>query len=213
MAPFRRDVRAPTGGFFRSARPLDGMDLPRLGGPTGRKRPWLAVVLALAVTGLGHAYLRRWLRGFAWFAATFAAVLLLVPPDVIEALNTGAPIADPAAALPPVLVVAASAVDAYRLARKTHEHADVPRSGAAAVADDVDGADGAPRTGAAMGAADAGGHGTTAAAAEAPACPNCGKDLDADLDFCPWCTTRLDWGDPGRSDATGDGDGRDGSNP
>lgn len=23
-------------------------------------------------------------------------------------------------------------------------------------------------------------------------CPNCGKELDADLDFCHWCTTELD---------------------
>ena len=22
-------------------------------------------------------------------------------------------------------------------------------------------------------------------------CPHCGKELDPDLDFCPWCTTRL----------------------
>jgi hypothetical protein len=26
----------------------------------------------------------------------------------------------------------------------------------------------------------------------APACPHCGKELDGDLDFCPWCTTRLE---------------------
>jgi hypothetical protein len=23
-------------------------------------------------------------------------------------------------------------------------------------------------------------------------CPNCGKELDEDIDFCHWCTTRLD---------------------
>lgn len=23
-------------------------------------------------------------------------------------------------------------------------------------------------------------------------CPNCGKDIDEDIDFCHWCTTRLD---------------------
>lgn len=26
----------------------------------------------------------------------------------------------------------------------------------------------------------------------APDCPNCGRDLDPDVDFCPWCSTRLD---------------------
>jgi endogenous inhibitor of DNA gyrase (YacG/DUF329 family) len=23
-------------------------------------------------------------------------------------------------------------------------------------------------------------------------CPECGKELDPELDFCPWCTTRFD---------------------
>lgn len=32
----------------------------------------------------------------------------------------------------------------------------------------------------------------TAAGAEGPTCPNCGRELDADLDFCHWCTTPLD---------------------
>ncbi|MFB6119831.1 MAG: zinc ribbon domain-containing protein [Halobacteriaceae archaeon] len=27
---------------------------------------------------------------------------------------------------------------------------------------------------------------------DGPTCPNCGGELDDDLDFCPWCTTRLD---------------------
>lgn len=31
-------------------------------------------------------------------------------------------------------------------------------------------------------------------------CPNCGKELDEDLSFCPWCTTRLD--ERGSTDAT-----------
>jgi len=28
--------------------------------------------------------------------------------------------------------------------------------------------------------------------AEGLACPNCGRELDADLDFCHWCTTPLE---------------------
>ena len=27
---------------------------------------------------------------------------------------------------------------------------------------------------------------------EGPTCPNCGGELDEELDFCPWCTERLD---------------------
>ena len=35
------------------------------------------------------------------------------------------------------------------------------------------------------------------AAGEEPACPSCGKGLDRDLDFCPWCTAELEWVEPG----------------
>lgn len=145
------------------------MKVPRLTRPTGPKRPWLAGLLALVVTGLGHVYLRRWLRGFGWFTATFAAILLLVPPEVVEALNTGAPISNPVDAMAPVVVVVASAVDAYLLARQTRTNA---------------------RLRAANGQM-AGGTGDS----EAATCPACGKELDADLDFCPWCSTEL--GRPG----------------
>ena len=141
------------------------MRLPGIGGPTGRKRPWLAALLALAVTGLGHVYLRRWGRALGWFAATFAAVVLLVPPEVVDAISTGAAIEDPAAAFPPAFVVVASAVDAYLLARRTNSEAGGERVAAA----DADAPDGEATL----------------------ACPNCGKDLDAELDFCPWCTTEL----------------------
>lgn len=30
-------------------------------------------------------------------------------------------------------------------------------------------------------------------------CPNCGEELDEDLDFCHWCTTRLDTDDGERT--------------
>ncbi len=31
-----------------------------------------------------------------------------------------------------------------------------------------------------------------ATASPTTSCPNCGKELDEDIDFCHWCTTRLD---------------------
>ncbi|UIP00798.1 zinc ribbon domain-containing protein [Halobaculum sp. CBA1158] len=157
------------------------MNLSRFTRPTGPKRPWLAGVLALAVTGLGHAYLRRWLRGFGWLAVTYAAALLLVPPEAIEALAAGDPSADPTQVLPPLIVIVASAVDAYVLARRT-------RSNAVHV------------SAAEFEEAAAGGE-----AAEQPACPSCGRELDADLDFCPWCSTELDR--PGPNGPGGDGGG------
>lgn len=35
-----------------------------------------------------------------------------------------------------------------------------------------------------------------AAAGDKPACPSCGKELDRDLGFCPWCTAELEWVEP-----------------
>lgn len=164
------------------------MNLPRVLRPSGPKRPWLAALLALVVTGLGHAYLRRWLRGFGWFAATFAAIVLLVPPEVVEAINTGGTIANPVDALPPVFVVVASAVDAYLLARETQRDAQATRAATmAAQAGATDGPDDDASSGVVADVAP-----DQVTGEDAPSCPACGKDLDPDLDFCPWCTTKLD---------------------
>jgi len=29
-------------------------------------------------------------------------------------------------------------------------------------------------------------------AAQLPTCPNCGKEVDPELDFCPWCTAEFE---------------------
>jgi len=169
------------------------MNLSRLTRPTGPKRPWLAALLALAVTGLGHAYLRRWLRGFGWLATTYAVALLVVPPAAMEALASGDPAANPSAVLPPLTVILASAVDAYLLARRTR--AD-PEAGAAPASAGHASATNTTAAGEAAGA-------DRVAEGEAASCPACGRDLDADLDFCPWCTAELD-----RAGPNGGGGGR-----
>ncbi|WP_049922783.1 DUF7575 domain-containing protein [Halopiger djelfimassiliensis] len=33
---------------------------------------------------------------------------------------------------------------------------------------------------------------TSAGSSEGPTCPECGKELDEDLEFCHWCTARLE---------------------
>jgi hypothetical protein len=43
------------------------------------------------------------------------------------------------------------------------------------------------------------GEGRGRADAEGPTCPACGKELDEELDFCPWCTTELEWERPEES--------------
>ena len=42
--------------------------------------------------------------------------------------------------------------------------------------------------------------GSAARAADEPACPSCGRELDTDLEFCHWCTTRIEWEEPANTD-------------
>lgn len=121
-----------------------------------QKRPWLAALLSVLATGLGHLYLRRWRRALGWLAVLFGVSYVLVDPAALDAAATGGDI--DLLALAPILVVTSLSVfDAYLLA---HAHNAVAR--AAATPDD-----------------------------ELPACPNCGKAVDDDLEFCHWCTTEL----------------------
>ncbi|MFC3956799.1 zinc ribbon domain-containing protein [Halovivax cerinus] len=79
-----------------------------------RKRPWLAAALAVLVTGLGHLYLRRWMRALGWLLVMLLAGSF-VEPDAVQALWRGESV--DAIELAPALVVAVlSTVDAYVLA-------------------------------------------------------------------------------------------------
>ncbi|PSP83752.1 zinc ribbon domain-containing protein [Halobacteriales archaeon QS_6_64_34] len=129
---------------------------------TGRKRPWLAAVLAFIYPGLGHVYLREWLRAVLWFGLVFSTTTLLVEESVMAPLEDGFSVdallavssnipLEASVAL--FLITALSMADAFYMATKGNAEAEVV-------------------------------EGTT--------CPHCGKELEEDLDFCHWCTTKLD---------------------
>lgn len=129
---------------------------------TGRKRPWLAALLAIIYPGLGHLYLRLWARSLMWFALVATSMVLLLPEAAVEQADDGfsaafVAVSDGIAALPleSQLLLTSLALlqvfDAYILARRTRKQ---PEMG--------------------------------------PTCPSCGKELDEDLDFCTWCTHELD---------------------
>jgi hypothetical protein len=82
---------------------------------TSGRRPVVAALLAVAVTGLGHVYLRRWARALGWITVGYAAVVLFVPEPTLTALTSGGEF-DPFTLAPVVLVGLLSAVDAYRIA-------------------------------------------------------------------------------------------------
>ena len=117
------------------------------------RRPWLAAVLSAAVTGLGHLYLRRWLRAVGWLGVV-AATSLFVPERALLAAAAGEGV-DVVALAPALLVATLCALDAYVLARAERRRVAVREDG------------------------------------ELTRCPNCGGELDPDIEFCHWCTTEF----------------------
>ncbi|MFB6112683.1 MAG: zinc ribbon domain-containing protein [Halodesulfurarchaeum sp.] len=127
-----------------------------------RRRPFIAAILAFIYPGLGHVYLRAWLRALAWFGLAVLTAMLVIPESAITAFRTGgfqgllqASGSFPMEVTLSLLVVRVlNVVDAYLTGLRQS-----PGEGIREV--------------------------------EGPTCPECGKELDEDLDFCPWCTARL----------------------
>ena len=126
------------------------------------KRPWLAVLLALVYPGLGHIYLREWLRALVWFFLVVTGSTLLIPESAVpgtlsvDAFMTAAEAIPPENALALVSITVFSMADAYWVAKRRN---------------------------------------TVTAVEERTTCPNCGEDLDPDLEFCHWCTEPLEAAD------------------
>lgn len=133
-----------------------------------RKRPWLAVLLAFLYPGLGHVYLREWLRALVWFGLVVTSSTLLVPEGAVPTEVTFEALVAAARALPAEVTLALfsitffSMVDAYWMAKQRNQ---------------------------------------AVTAAAGTTCPNCGREVDPELDFCHWCTESL-----GATVETGDDD-------
>lgn len=127
-----------------------------------RYRPYLAGLLGTLATGFGHLYLRRWLRGLGWIALAFAVTAAFVPEQTMEAMTTGGTVSDEADLYPTMAVQMAGAFDAFLLAYRETTRVD-PDLDVPVLSEDE----------------------TTVT------CPNCGKEVDADLEFCHWCTTEF----------------------
>jgi len=129
--------------------------------PDTRKRAWLAAVLAFAQPGLGHVYLRSWLRAVLWFGLWAATIGLVVElpaaggdPVAFLSATVGALGELPLrATLALASVTVFCVLDAYWLAARN-----------AASRDQF---------------------------AEEPTCPECGQDVDPTLEFCHWCTAEF----------------------
>ncbi|RDZ52074.1 zinc ribbon domain-containing protein [Haloferax sp. Atlit-6N] len=143
-------------------------------------RPWLAAILGLIFTGFGHIYLRRWRRAAMWVLLVLAVAALFVPSGTLEALDAAETMSPSeftsvlTELLPLLAVSFASVLDAFVIGFR--QAAEAQAQAARSTVDDAD------DSAAAVSDPDS----------DAVTCPECGREVDADLDFCHWCTTRLD---------------------
>lgn len=129
-----------------------------------QRRSIVASLLAFIYPGLGHVYLRAWLRAVAWFGLAIITAAMVVPETALTAFQTGglsglmeASQNFPVEVTLSLLVVRIlNVIDAYLTGLAPREEPE-----------------------------------PDAEADSAGTCPECGKELDEDLDFCPWCTTKL----------------------
>lgn len=141
------------------------------------RRGLVAAGLSLVYPGIGHLYLRAWVRALAWFALAFATTAILTPPELLaafqqqglSALTTSDIPQDLTLAL--LVVRALNVMDAYVVAVRQARTSDPDL--------DPDTTDSDPTD-------------LDKAAGDPESCPNCGRELDDDIDFCPWCTHELD---------------------
>ena len=89
------------------------------------KRPWLAALLAFVYPGLGHVYLRSWLRALIWFGLAVLTAAAFIPETLLAGVDSldGAIAVSrelPTDALLALLgVTALNVIDAYLIARGT----------------------------------------------------------------------------------------------
>jgi hypothetical protein len=128
----------------------------------GNRRRFVAAMLSFLQPGIGHVYLREWVRAVLWGAVWLGSLLLVLTTAGLEltarnllataggffAAVDGFPME---AALTMFAVTVFATMDAYWLAAREDYRID-----------------------------------------ETPRCPGCGKELDPALEFCHWCTARLE---------------------
>ncbi|MGM0605439.1 MAG: zinc ribbon domain-containing protein [Halobacteriota archaeon] len=139
-----------------------------------RRRALITIVVAaipgyLGIAGVGHAYLRQWRRSIVWFLLALGSAFALTFYYIDDPASID--IADPAAipsevTIPLLVIISLSVLDAFLLA------ISMGREKQASTMNGREGEDGQQRA--------------------TPSCPNCGKNVDPELDFCPWCTVEFE---------------------
>lgn len=130
-----------------------------------RKRPWLAAALSILVPGLGHLYLRLWGRALLWLGLSILATFIVFPESALpESFSLEAIFgASEALSLEASVLILGVSILCMIDAYLMGQRINylVNRSE------------------------------RIAAGASPTRCPNCGKELDPDIEFCHWCTTEI----------------------
>ena len=118
----------------------------------------------IGIAGAGHAYLREWGRAFAWFSLVLGAGLVLTASfaDPETATLAALPLR---VTVPIIVLLTLNTVDAYYVARRSASAGSIRPTGT----------DRPPNGDESVGS-----------------CPSCGRDLDPELSFCPWCAGSRD---------------------
>jgi uncharacterized paraquat-inducible protein A len=133
---------------------------------TTQKRPWLAALLAILYPGLGHVYLRKWGRALLWFATIIVSSTLLIPPDAVPNSITIDGLISAGQSIPLPISLSILTITLLSVVDAYVTAKQINRQSRAPAA-------------------------PTTSDEAAGSCPHCGKELDEDLDFCPWCSERL----------------------
>ncbi|WP_246999040.1 DUF7575 domain-containing protein [Halosolutus gelatinilyticus] len=123
-----------------------------------------AAILSVIMPGAGHALIREWLRALLFAGVFFTAVAIFMPEaaEQVAAADT-----------------IANGMDVVAEETSTTSQFVLSFIALFAAIDAALRAVGFP-------------PGSANQSADGPTCPECGKELDEELAFCHWCTTRLE---------------------
>ncbi|RQG97965.1 zinc ribbon domain-containing protein [Natrarchaeobius chitinivorans] len=134
-------------------------------------RALAAAGLSVLLPGAGHALIRDWLRALVFAGLYFSAVVIFLPSvDQVTAVNS-----------------VGDSLDLVSEEIDTMGQFVLSFIVLFAAIDSAFRALGIP-------------PGSSDESADGPTCPECGKELDDDLTFCHWCTTRLEPVEPDEAD-------------
>jgi len=129
-----------------------------------QKRPWLAALLSIVIPGLGHLYIRMWGRALLWFGIYILTTVFLLPESLAPDEFSFDAFIRAGEAVPNTVSLTILLISVLCIIDAYRMATQQNEHMLSRHSDGVS------------------------------TCPECRKEVDEDLDFCHWCTARLDDG-------------------